>query len=212
MRYAAKMRRACLFWAVFVMLSGLTHLTPSAGELPIFQDDTAADTWLRQTSATYRKMAATMEARGGYSIALTTEYPESMTISKRDRPVILLNEKQKGATRLTLLIFEFANASQWEKFREIAASGTTDSTEYAILHMLIEYESLLLHHQVLADLDQALGGVPKEMFQRFRPDASTFATYEIPPAYDYVKLRKGSTYRRHYEDWFREHVEKKTDK
>jgi len=183
-----------------------------AAELPSFKDDLAADSWLRKTSATYRKMAEAMDACGGYRIANTTLYPRSMMICEEKKPVVLLNEKQTGALRVTLMIFEFSNASQADKFREIAGSGTTNAEEYAILHMLVEYESLHLHQAVLADLDRALGGLPPEMFQVFMPATKTFAEYRLPEAYEYIQLRKGTEYRKYYEDWFHEHVEKKAGK
>jgi hypothetical protein len=200
--------RLCFGIFLCAALTGVAHAT----DLPTFKDDLAADAWLRRTSVTYRKMAETMDARGGYRIANTTLYPRSMMICEEKKPVVLLNEKQTGALRVTLMIFEFSNASQADKFREIAGGGTTTAEEYAILHMLVEYESLHLHEAVLADLDKALGAVPPEMFQVFMPATKTFAEYRLPEAYEYIQLRKGTEYRKYYEDWFHEHVEKKVGK
>jgi hypothetical protein len=180
-----------------------------AGELPSFDSDLAADTWLRGHSATYRMMVESMDHKDGYRLMATTEFEESITILGQGKPRVELNDKPKGALRVTLMIFEIANAYQADKFMEIAASGQTDAAEYAILHMLIEMESLHLHRKVLADLDKALGGVPPVMFQRYEPGAKTFADYELPTAYDYIKCRKGTTYRQNYENWFKEHVQKK---
>lgn len=179
-------------------------------ELPAFDSDAAADRWLRETSPHYHDMAAILDQAGGYDIVSTTVYPRSMMVmTEGHRPSLQLNDASQGPTRLTLMIFEFCNASQAAKFQEIAtevqAGHIKDASEYAILHMLIEMESLHRHRQILADLDAATQDLPAAMFQCFRPEVTRFSSYELPTAYDYIRSRQGSDYRRYYEQWFREH-------
>lgn len=191
----------------------LLHAAPAVAELPIFNSDGEADQWLRKNSGHYREMAATLDQAGGYDIVPTTVYPRSMMVmTEGRRPSIQLNKASQGPTRLTLMIFEFCNATQAGKFQEIAAEVQAgrikDASEYAILHMLIEMESLHLHHRILEDLYAAGQDIPPAMFQCFRPEVIRFSSYELPPAYDYIRSRQGSDYRHYYEQWFRDHLPK----
>jgi hypothetical protein len=184
-----------------------------AGDLPKFETDQAADTWLREHSPLYRSMVGSLEMHGGYGFASSKEIPRALTVPENGRVTIKLNEAIHGPERVSLAIFELTNAYQLDKFRDLELEVQTgvvkDASEYAILRALIEMDGLRIHRRILGELDKTLGGVPKEMFQWIRPDALTLESYELPPAFDYIRAQQNSSYRASYEQLFRQAEAKK---
>lgn len=185
---------------------------PAAKEpagLPEFASDHAADQWLRQNSGEYRRFCEVVDARGGYVIEATEEYPGGVAYTENGKGHIGLNGALKGAHRLSVMIFELTNLYQEDRHQEVAervrCGELTDETEFALLREMVEFDGLRLHRGVLVDLERAAGAIPPEMISWVSLNARTLAGYELPYAYDYLKAQAASGHTDHYRRLFAKH-------
>ncbi len=181
----------------------------AGGELPQFDSDQGADQWLRGHSPFYLRMAEEVDRRGGYEIYATTDYPGGVAYTRDGRGFIGLNDSLKGAHRVSVLIFEMTNLHQEDRHQEMAErvrTGRLDcAVEFSLLREMIEYDGLHLHWWVLRELQQHLGTVPPEMITWISSTAKTFAEYQPPFAYDYIKAQTASGHTEHFVRLFERH-------
>lgn len=180
-----------------------------AGELPQFDSDQAADQWLRARSPFYLRMAEGVDRRGGYEIYATTDYPGGVAYTRDGRGYIGLNDSLKRAHRVSVLIFELTNLHQEDRHQEVAQrvrTGRLDcAVEFSLLREMIEFDGLRLHWWVLRELQQHLDPVPPEMITWVSSTAKTFAEYQPPFAYDYIKAQMASGHTDHFMRLFQVH-------
>lgn len=179
------------------------------GELPQFDSDQAADRWLRAHSPSYLRMAEGVDGRGGYEIYATADYPGGVAYTRDGRGYIGLNDSLKGAHRVSVLVFEMTNLHQEDRHQEVAqrvrAGRLHDAVEFSLLREMIEYDGLHLHWLVLRELRQHLETVPPEMITWVSSTAKTFAEYQPPFAYDYIKAQMAGGHTEHFIRLFQVH-------
>ena len=190
----------------------LLLLVPSvacAAGLPDFESDRQADQWLREHSSRYRSMAEGVDRRGGYTIGRAAEAPAGLAYFKDGRGYIELNDALKGAQRVSVLIFEVTNLHQEPRHQEVAErvrqGELNNPAAFGLLREMIEYDGLRLHRDVLVELKPVLGTVPPEMITWASSTAKSFAEYELPYAYDYLKAQAASGHTAHYLGLFEKH-------
>jgi hypothetical protein len=175
------------------------------GELPSFANDDEADVWLRSQSPFYDSMARDVDRRGGYSFR-TWDEPRGIVFHENGTRYIQLNVSLTGPERLSILIFEMTNAFQDARHLEIdqrARNGTIESAEvFALRHELIEYDGLRYHRKVLSELDNSIGGIPREMLTWINPQLTTFEGYSLPLVHDYLESQHRSGHTDHYRRYF----------
>jgi hypothetical protein len=180
-----------------------------AVELPDFKSDQAADSWLRENSASYKSMAEVLEKSGGYSIEPSSRIPGGLAYYLEGKGRIELSDTLKGAHRVSVLIFEITNLFQERKHREVTdrvrRGELNDALKFGLLRESIEYDGLRLHLKVLVDLKPSLGIIPAEMITWISSNAKTFADYQLPYAYDYLKAQEASGHTAHYLKLFEKH-------
>lgn len=169
-------------------------------------EDTNVDRLLREQSKEYRFMAEEVAQRQGYSIE-TSEEPTLGDVTVRNgRAIIRLNPTLKGARRITVLIWEMANAYQRPRFDEIdrrARTGVIQShVEFGLRMEMVEYDSFRHHRRVLEDLQTALVPITPDFLFFINPALSGLDAYEIPYVHDYIEAQGTSGHTRHYERWY----------
>jgi hypothetical protein len=184
-------------------------LLPSPEELPDFASDAEADRWLRERVPAYRRLAAAVDRRGGYSIDRGTASPGGLAFFRDGRGHIELNDALKGARRVSVMIFELTNLFQEPRHQEVAdrvRQGKLDSPHvFGLWREMIEYDGLRLHRDVLADLKRVLGAVPPEMVTWVSSTARTYDEYLLPYAYDYLRAQEAGGHTAHYHRLFEKH-------
>lgn len=174
-------------------------------DLPSFTNDNEADIWLRSRSSFYHSMAKDIDERGGYTFR-SWDQPRGTMVHADGTRYIQLNPDLKGGERLSVLIFEVTNAYQDAKHIEIdqrARVGTIkNAEEFALRHELIEYDGLRFHRDVLSELDNSIGGIPREMLIWINPRLTTLASYRLPLAHDYLECQKKGGHTDHYLNHF----------
>jgi hypothetical protein len=177
----------------------------SEENLPVFSDDLAADQWLRSQSPFYNSMAIDVEQRGG-CIFRDWDEPLGIVVHENGTRYIQLNNGLKGASRLSILIFEMTNAFQDAKHFEVdrrTRIGAIDHAEiFAVRHELIEYDGLRYHRIVLAELENSMGSIPREMLTWINPNLTTLASYSLPLAHEYLESQDRNGHTDHYRRYF----------
>lgn len=163
----------------------------AAAAFPTFATDITADQWLREKSASYRKMAETVDGRGGYQFIKTVDFPKAVAIRDGHQRFIALNDRIQGAERVSTIVFELTNLFQDDKHTEvdwdIVHGRIQDASHYAILREAIECDGLRLHRTVLTELEAVIGTIPPEMLRFVGHQNSNLASYGIPLAYDVIQ-------------------------
>lgn len=194
-------------FAVAALLLGPTVAVTA--ELPHFADDQQADRWLREHSGFYRRMAEGVDARGGYEIRRTTEYPGGVAYTSGGRGYIELNDVLQGPHRVSVLIFEMTNLHQEDRHQAVAqrvrVGELAEPIEFAMLREMIEYDGLHMHHEVLKELRPHVDRLPAEMMSWICEGADDIATYRPPWAYDYLRAQRTSGHTAHYLRLFETH-------
>lgn len=195
-----------------IVLPLLLLLVPSvacAAGLPDFESDQQADRWLREHSSSYQSMAEVVDRRGGCTFCRTAETPGGLAYFKDGRGYIELNDALKGPHRVSVLIFEVTNLYQERRHQEVAdrvrRGELNNPAAFGLLRESIEYDGLRLHRNVLVDLQPVLGTVPPEMITWASSTAKSFAAYQLPFAYDYLKAQEASGHTAHYLRLFEKH-------
>jgi hypothetical protein len=180
-----------------------------AAELPVFESDQEADRWLREHCPLYRRFAETVDKRGGYTISRTTEYPGGVAYFKEGRGYIQLNDVLKGAHRVSVLMFEMTNLYQERRHQDVAdrvrRGELNNPPVFGLWRESIEYDGLRMHRDMLLELKPALGTIPPAMITWVSSTAKTFAEYQLPYAYDYLKAQEASGHTAHYLRLFEKH-------
>lgn len=182
----------------------LTHAAVAAP--PVFASDEEADTWLKNSSAFYAKMADAVTKRGGYKFRTFPGGQGGMMRVEKDGHVIELSDTLSGPERVSVLIFEMTNAFQQPKHgaidQRVINGEVTDPIHFGLLQELIEYDGLGLHRRVLEELQASSGEIPAAMFAWVTNGAKTFADYRVPLAADYIDAQAKSGHTAHYHKWF----------
>ena len=182
---------------------------PAEAGLPEFKTDQEADGWLRAHSPKYRNMAEAVDRSGGYTIGRTADMPGGVAYFQDGRGHLEMNDALTGAHRVSVLIFELTNLYQEPRHREatdrVRRGELNDAAVFALWRESIEYDGLRLHRDVLLELQPALGTVPPEMITWASSTAASFAEYQLPFAYDYLKAQQASGHTAHYLRLFEKH-------
>ncbi len=191
------------------VLSLLCRSVPRSVGHPDFKSDEEADRWVRNHSALYRKMANAVDRRGGYRFNVTTQFPGGVAYFKDGRGCIDLNEVLKGSHRVSVIIFELTNLYHENRHQEVTewvrSGELNNAAAFGLLHELIEYDGLRLHRKVLLELQPVLEIVPPNMITWVSTTAKSFAEYQLPFVYDYVKAQATSGHTAHYLKLFETH-------
>jgi len=191
-----------------LLLFVLSSLAQAAA-LPAFQTDLEADRWLRAQSASYLKMAESVDAHGGYTFVRNAGIPGGLAYYQNGRGFIELSDSLTGAHRVSVLIFELTNLAQEHRHREVTdrvrGGELNNPAEFGLLREIIEYDGLRLHNTVLLDLQRVLNPIPPEMITWISSTAKTHADYQVPFAYDYIKAQAASGHTAHYFKLFEKH-------
>jgi hypothetical protein len=211
----AAINRLLALFAVHGFLA-LLLLTPSLrAAFAELGDDRAADALLREKSATYRRMAESIDRRGGYDIISVATVGEptgavpvltGMAYTHEGRRKIALNPELAGPERWSILIFELTNHAQEDHHqsinREAREGKLSGPDEYGILRELVEFDGLRIHRQVLEELDAAAGPIPPGFFNgRMFPwaaKATKLSEYQVPSAYGIIRKQDQSGHRAFY--------------
>ena len=176
-----------------------------SADLPKFADDKDADAWLRATSPFYHQMTKVVDGRGSYQFR-SWDQSGGCVHHENGTRFILMNPNLKGAERVSILIFEISNAYQEPKHNEIDQPARTgaikDAEIFAVRHELIEYDGLRYHRDVLAEIEKAVGGIPREMLTWINPPLTTLDSYLLPLAHDYLEAQHRGGHTDHYRKYF----------
>ena len=186
----------------------LTHFALAVG-LPEFASDQEADRWFRENSASYRKMAEAADAAGGYTIEPFADTPGGLAWFENGKGHVGLNPVLTGPTRFSILIFEVTNLFQESKHQGVAdrvrCGELNNPAAFALWREMIEFDGIRLHQKVLQELEPAIGTIPPGMITWISSTAKTFAEYQPPLAYDYLKAQQASGHTAHYLRLFEKH-------
>lgn len=186
-----------------------------AGVIPSFTNDVAADQWLRQQSPSYLRMATYVDRKWGTEFGVATNSPGGLAYLKDGKGHIDLNERLKGAHRVSVIVFEMTNLYQQERHEEITTpvrcGKQQDATKFAMLREAVEYDGLRLHREVLVELEQKMGELPPEMITWVSSTATNLSSYALPYAYDYLKAQAKSGHTEHYYRLFKKHTAEAAD-
>jgi len=192
-----------------MLLLTLCRAPVAATEFPRFDSDRAADLWVRRSSPAYRRMAETVDQRGGYEFRRVTGRPGGLAYTRDGRGYVELHDGLEGARRVSILIFELVNLFQeprHQKVADLVRRGELESpTEFALLRERVEYDSLRLHRDVLVELERVTGTIPPEMITWASSTAKSFAEYQLPCICDYIEAQAASGHTAHYHELFRKH-------
>ena len=195
--------------------SSSATIAEKAKVIPVFDDDAAADRWLREHSAAYRKMGETVDRKGGYKFVRTErvqlsdgpmDVQTSAAFTKDGQRTIALHPRLKGPPALTVMIFELANHFHEDSHAEINAEARLGliktADEYGILRQLVEYDGLRIHYGILHELTNSVGELPPGFFEGIHPVARKLSEYQVPSVYQLLKSQRESGHRDYYKKIF----------
>ena len=198
-------RRGHVLFGVAAVVVQLAASAASAFDYGSFKTDAETDRWLRDNSATYRRIVDDIKSRTdvrGYRFAVKEDVRRGMVVRLDDYLEIQMNPTLSGASRVTILIFEMANASRHRDHEQIdlAADDGLIRTpeEFALTHEMIEYEALRLHRQILIEIDSRAGPLPTEFFCFVSPAPRFAKDYRLPDLSQYLKAQRESGHTDHY--------------
>jgi hypothetical protein len=182
---------------------------PALTGLPSFKTDSEADLWLRETSATYAAIAASIESNRdyrGYRFVARDDVRRGMVAWVDGYLDIQLNVELKGPDRLTTLIFEMANASRFGDHQQVDLAvdrGLIETPEqFGLANEMIEYEALKQHRRVLIEIASRVGELPSAFYYFVTPAPRSIGEYRLPGLYHYLKAQKESGHTAHYHRCF----------
>lgn len=115
---------------------------------------------------------------------------------------IQLNADLSGASRMTTLIFEMANASRHRDHQQVDLAADRGlirtAGEFGLAHEMIEYEALRMHRQILFELESRAGPLPTEFFYYVTPAPRSTGDYRLPDLFQYLKAQRESGHTEHY--------------
>ncbi len=165
----------------------------------------AANSLLIKSSKTYRKMFDYLTCHGDFQIISekTTAYYGCWDAGRR---VIRIGPDVKGALMVSVLAFEVTNAFQTnehEKVDDDARKRLIKQEQFVERHETIEYQGLVMHCQVLKELNNAFGDLPEEMFILCKPpDKKVLVSWIPPDKKSYLKAQNESGHSDHYRRWY----------
>ena len=158
-------------------------------------------------------MTKAVEQRDGLRIESSKGIPMGIVTFDKAGLVIQLNPSLEKEQRLTVLVWELANAYQRPRFDEIdrrTNEGIIKTpTEFGLRMELIEYDSFRHHKQVLDELVPTKNFNEKDLLFFINDRLETLAEYSIPYAHDYIEAQAKSGHTKHYEEWFHRQKPKK---
>ena len=155
------MKLASIF-AIFCLSS-----TCFADDLPKFQNDMAADAWLRQNVAGFKGSSGWMDKRGGYEYTSgTTSSFLGFHYNETGKLCIELPKDLKGAARLTRLLQHWANAGHAPRYKlvdtDVLSGKLVKPDEFVKRYLDIYWEAMADCGLYLAELQKTVGPIPKE--------------------------------------------------
>lgn len=205
-------------WMGLVFLLAQGALAAAAFDFGSLASDTATDQWLRENSGTYAGLVEDIGSRKdvrGYCFTNNESVKQGMAVLLDGRLEIQLNPSLAGAHRVTILLFEMANAARHGDHEEIDRAtdqGTIRSAEaFGLAHELVEFEALRLHRQMLMELEARAGPLPKEFFYFVTPAPSATADYHLPALSQYLKTQLETGHTEHYYELFRQRRSRPVD-
>ena len=196
---------------IVVWFSIFGTISSCNSQMPEFEKDGDIHEWLQANSKRYRRMAESIDQRGGFEIHRATEInedgritPISNAFSYNDhgQRKVVLNPKLKQGAAASMIVFEVTNLFQEDRHTEInndAITGKiTCGDEYAILRQLVEFDGLRHHRDVLTELQANSGTLSPDFFSVFPTSARTLEKHELPSVYFLIKSEKHSGHRAYY--------------
>jgi hypothetical protein len=106
-------------------------------------------------------------------------------------------------------MFEMTNLYQERRHQDVAdrvrRGELNNPPVFGLWRESIEYDGLRMHRDMLLELKPALGTIPPAMITWVSSTAKTFAEYQLPYAYDYLKAQEASGHTAHYLRLFEKH-------
>ncbi len=176
----------------------LTYFTPFiafavtclGADLPTFQNDVAADAWLRQNLPRFKQSCENLEKRGGYeyqSVAAVS-FP-GFRFNNAGKLCIDVPVDLKGTARVIRLLQNRSNAGHAARYKlldgEVTAGKLPDPEEYVGRCMAIYWEAMGDFGSYLADLEKIVGAIPQDALQF--PCVSPKVLGEVTPE-QYLKM------------------------
>jgi len=187
------------------------HAAPAATvQWHAFKTDAQIDKWLREASTTYAMIVKDIESRKdlrGFRFADRKDIARGNLAWVGGFLEVQLNPKLSGPLRISVLIFEMANAYRNPDHREIDRAVDEGyirtPQEFGLAHQMLEYEAMRLHRTILVEIESRAGTLPADFFCLVVPAPPSAAEYRLPPLYVYLKTQKESGHTAHYYRWFR---------
>ena len=174
-----------------------------------FKTDAEADKWLSGASTTYATIVKDIEARKnlrGYRFASNKEIACGNVAWVNGTLEIQLHPKLSGPLRVSVLIFEMANAYRNPEHQEIDRAvdeGYIQTPEeFGLAHEMLEYEAMRFHRAVLQEIEPRTGTLPADFFFLVIPAPPSAEEYRLPRLYTYLKTQRESGHTAHYYRWF----------
>ncbi len=174
-----------------------------------FKTDVEVDKWLREASATYAMMVKDIESREnlrGYRFAASRDIACGNVAWVDGSLEIQLHPKLSGPLRVSVLIFEMANAYRNPEHQEIDRAVDKGyirtPEEFGLAHEMLEYEAMRFHRAVLLEIESQAGALPADFFFLVIPAPQSATEYRLPRLYTYLKTQKESGHTAHYYRWF----------
>jgi len=199
---------ACLLFARSPGLPA-ADAAASAVDWEAFKTDDDVDEWLREASATYAMMVKDIESRKnlrGYRFASSEDIACGNVAWVDGSLEIQLHPELSGPLRVSVLIFEMANAYRNPEHQEIDRAvdeGYIQTPEeFGLAHEMLEYEAMRFHRAVLLEIASRTGALPTDFFFLVIPAPSSALEYRLPRLCTYLKTQKDSGHTAHYYRWF----------
>lgn len=174
-----------------------------------FKTDAEVDEWLREASATYAIMVKDIKSRKnlrGYRFTSSKEIACGNVAWVNGALEIQLHPKLSGPLRISVLIFEMANAYRNPEHQEIDRAvdeGYIQTPEeFGLAHEMLEYEAMRFHRAVLQEVESRTGTLPADFFFLVIPAPPSAEEYRLPRLYTYLKTQRESGHTAHYYRWF----------
>jgi hypothetical protein len=174
-----------------------------------FKTDAEADQWLRDASATYAMMVEDIESRKnlrGYRFVSKEDVTAGCVAWVDGVLEIQLHPKLEGPLRVSVLIFEMANAYRNPEHQEIDRAVDEGyirtPEEFGLAHEMLEYEAMRYHQAALKEIESRTGALSPEFFYLVTPAPPSAAEYRLPRLYTYLKTQRESGHTAHYYRWF----------
>ena len=189
-----------------IVLLMLSSVACSAFAASWAEQDNAIHQQLLRESVYYQYLVTEIEKKHSLEFRSQSDFKLGNVVDEDGVLMIEINPELEGDRRVTIIIWEIANAFQREIFDDIGKRVLTgeinSAREYGLRMEIVEYSSFRHHRRVLVDLQQSIGDINGDYLYFINPALERLEDYSLPYVHNYIDAQAKSGHTAYYERWY----------